>query len=63
MNRKMEPKRVRTEKLSISLPTEMVKWINEMAEAEENGNVSACIRRQLHARFLSERAGKQRAKR
>lgn len=40
-------KRVKTEKLSISLPVDMVAWLQKKAELEENGNVSSALRRLL----------------
>jgi Arc/MetJ-type ribon-helix-helix transcriptional regulator len=47
MKRKIERKT--TKKLSISLPVEMVAWLEREAEVEENGNTSAVIRRRLQA--------------
>ena len=40
------PKRVRSDKLSISLPTEMAKWIRDEARAELS-NASNVIRQHL----------------
>lgn len=51
--------RVSTEKLSVSLPVEMVDWLKAVAQREEAGNVSAAIRRRLQPIYDGQ-AGEQR---